>query len=159
MTAKGRLLTWSGQDERPFGGPGWFAHAAGMKVKLTRRFQTAVVNPLVSRHAGDEGNRYALLETTGRKSGLARQTPVGLGSDGGAYWIVSEMGRSAYYVRNLEANPHVRVRTGGRWRAGTAHVMPDDDPTARLSVIDLRTASEIGRMGTRLLSIRVDLES
>lgn len=130
-----------------------------MKEKLTRRFQTTFVNPLVSRHAGEDGNRYALLETTGRKTGVARQTPVGIGSDGSAYWIVSEMGQKAYYVRNLQADPHVRVKVDGSWHNGMAHVMPDDDPSMRLKVIDPRTASEIRRMGSSLLSIRIDLES
>lgn len=123
-----------------------------------RWLQTRLINPMVSRHAGDAGNRYALLETTGRKTGLTRRTPVGNGLKGDAFWIVSEHGRNAYYVRNLAANPHVRIKVDGTWREGNAHLVPDDDPVARLRGLDRRTAAEIKRMGSRLLSIRIDLK-
>lgn len=134
-------------------------HALGVfKEHFARWLQTRLINPIVVRHAGDAGNRYALLETVGRKTGLARQTPVGNGLDGDAFWIVAEQGRNAYYVRNIEANPRVRVRVGGSWRPGVAHVVPDDDANARLKRLDPRTAAEIKRMGSQLLSVRVDLD-
>jgi hypothetical protein len=37
--------------------------------------------------------RYALLETTGRKTGKPRRTPVGNGLVGRQFWIVAEQGR------------------------------------------------------------------
>jgi deazaflavin-dependent oxidoreductase (nitroreductase family) len=129
-----------------------------VKERLVRWLQTRLINPMVVRHAGDTANRYALLETTGRKTGMARQTPVGNGLHGDEFWIVSEHGRNAYYVRNLEANPRVRIRVDGSWRAGNAHPIPDDDPVARLKELDPRTAAEIKRMGSQLLSVRVDLD-
>jgi deazaflavin-dependent oxidoreductase (nitroreductase family) len=69
----------------------------------------------------------AILETTGRKSGRPRRNPVTNGLDDGVFWIVAEHGRRASYVRNIEANPHVRLRIGRRWRKGTARLLPDDD--------------------------------
>ena len=62
---------------------------------------------------------FALLETTGRRSGLPRHTPVGNGLDGETFWLVAAHGTQADYVRNLRAHPRVRVRAEGGWRTGT----------------------------------------
>jgi deazaflavin-dependent oxidoreductase (nitroreductase family) len=105
----------------------------------------------------------AILETTGRRSGKPRRTPVTDGRDGDVFWIVAEHGRAAGYVRNIEADPHVRVKTGRHWRRGTAVVTPEEDPRARLAILrrNARTrlnARTIERMGTDLLVVRVDLD-
>jgi deazaflavin-dependent oxidoreductase (nitroreductase family) len=76
----------------------------------------------------------ALLETTGRRTGRRRVTPVTNGLDGDRFWIVSEHGPRSSYVRNLVADPEVRVRIGRRWRRGQARVV-DDDPSVRLEQI------------------------
>jgi len=130
-----------------------------VKRRLVRFQQKWLVNPLVRRRAGASGFCYALLETTGRKSGLPRQTPVGDGLEGDTFWIVAEHGRMSHYVRNLEANPRVRVKVDGAWRTGTAHVMPADDPIKRLAAYHPETAKEVKRFGTSLLTVRVDLDS
>lgn len=81
----------------------------------------------------------ALLETTGRRTGQPRRTPVCDGSDGDVFWLVSQRGRQADWVRNVEANPRVRVKVGGgpaaRWRAGTAYILEGDDPRERRRLI------------------------
>jgi deazaflavin-dependent oxidoreductase (nitroreductase family) len=59
----------------------------------------------------------ALLETTGRRTGRLRVTPVCDCLEGDTFWIVGQDGRDADYVRNLEANPLVRVK-GSLWRGG-----------------------------------------
>src|SRR5437868_13011452 len=75
---------------------------------------------------------YALLETQGRRSGLPRQVPVANGLVGDTFWLIAGLGQEAQYVRNLQANPRVRVkarparmRAGWRmsWRSGTAHAL------------------------------------
>jgi hypothetical protein len=38
---------------------------------------------------------FALLETTGRRSGLPRHTPVGNGLSGDVFWLVAAHGRQA----------------------------------------------------------------
>lgn len=43
-----------------------------MKEQLARFLQTRFINPMVRRSAGNPGSRYALLETTGRKTGMPR---------------------------------------------------------------------------------------
>lgn len=101
----------------------------------------------------------ALLETTGRKSGLPRVNPVGNGLEGDRFWIVAENGRQASYVRNIEANPRVRVRPGLRWRAGTAHLLPDEDPRERQRKMRGKLNSAVVRLaGTDLLVVRIDLD-
>jgi hypothetical protein len=49
--------------------------------------------------AGFAPRAFALLETTGRRTGLARHTPVGSGLAGDTFWL--------------------RVKADGVWRAGT----------------------------------------
>ncbi|MDQ3935756.1 MAG: nitroreductase family deazaflavin-dependent oxidoreductase [Actinomycetota bacterium] len=101
----------------------------------------------------------ALLETTGRKSGEPRRTPVGNGLRGHTFWIVTEHGRRAAYVRNIEAYPRVRVKVGRRWYAGTAHVLTDDDPGERMRALGRPANDSMVRlMGTEHLTIRVDLD-
>ena len=130
------------------------------KRRLTTVLGRYVVNPIVKAGVRTGVLRgYAILETTGRKSGEPRQTPVGNGLDGDTFWIVTEHGRRAAYVRNIEADPRVRLMVGGRWRSGTAHPMPDDDPLERQRTIGRRlNAATVRAMGTELMTVRVDLE-
>jgi deazaflavin-dependent oxidoreductase (nitroreductase family) len=80
----------------------------------------------------------ALLETSGRRTGRPRLTPICDGQDGDTFWVVTQHGRRSDYVRNIKANPRVRVkvRRGLRteWLAGTAHIV-DDDPTERQRIM------------------------
>jgi deazaflavin-dependent oxidoreductase (nitroreductase family) len=109
--------------------------------------------------AGVAPRAFALLETTGRRTGLARQTPVGNGLDGDTFWLVAVHGTQADYVRNLQARPRVRVKAGGAWRAGTAVVLPGDDARARSRTLPCQWDAAIGRMmASAPLSIRVDLD-
>jgi deazaflavin-dependent oxidoreductase (nitroreductase family) len=100
-----------------------------------------------------------ILETRGRKSGQPRQIPVGKTLDGDTLWIVAEHGRKASYVRNIEANPQVRVRVGRRWRTGTAHVLEDDDWRERQRRLPNKVNSAVVRaVGTEHVTVRVDLD-
>ncbi len=131
------------------------------KARTVRTFQKYLLNPPVRVlfGLGLVPPTHVLLETTGRRTGRPRQNPVGNGLDGDTLWIVAEHGRSASYVRNLEADPRVRVKIGRRWRSGTATVLPDDDPRARLEQIGRPVNGYMVRAaGTDLLTIRVDLD-
>ena len=102
---------------------------------------------------------FALLETTGRHTGLPRHTPVGNGHDGDTFWLVSAHGAQADYIRNLQAEPRVRVKAGGTWRRGTAVMLPGDDPIARSRTLPYQWDAAIGRMmASAPLTIRIDLE-
>jgi deazaflavin-dependent oxidoreductase (nitroreductase family) len=102
---------------------------------------------------------HALIETTGRKTGKRRRTVVGVHQEGGSLWVVAEQGRHAGYVRNVEANPHVRIRLRGKWRPATGHLLPEDDPVARVASFGRdRHARLVTSMGTSLLTVRFDLD-
>ena len=126
-----------------------------------RRVSTAlakyVVNPVSKRLAGRFG-WLALLETIGRKSGEPRQNPVGNGLKGDTFWLVAEHGMRANYVKNLVANPRVRVRANGKWRTGTATPMPEDDARARQHTLGRFNGAVVRAAGTDLLTIRIDLD-
>ncbi|WP_262063370.1 nitroreductase family deazaflavin-dependent oxidoreductase [Streptomyces sp. STR69] len=98
-----------------------------------------------------------VLETTGRVSGVPRRTPLGGRRIGDTFWLVSEFGELSHYVRNIKANPEVRVRIMGRWHTGTAHLLPDDDPRARLRTLPRFNSAAVKTMGSNLLTVRVDL--
>ncbi len=70
--------------------------------------------------------------------------------------MVSEHGEQSDHVRNIKANPAVRVRTGGRWRSGNAHVLPGDDPVRRLGNLPRLNSAVVRPMGSDLLTVRVD---
>jgi deazaflavin-dependent oxidoreductase (nitroreductase family) len=121
-----------------------------------------VVNPLVRRllEAGLFPRTHALLETTGRRSGLARRVPIGNGLRGDTFWIVTEHGSASDYVKNIRADPRVRVKVGRRWLTGTAHVMPEADPRERLRELDRPVNDALVRLvGTEMLVVRIDLEA
>ncbi|MGW4889791.1 nitroreductase/quinone reductase family protein [Streptomyces murinus] len=124
---------------------------ADRKHRIVTSFQRRL-NPLIRRLP-----LQTVLETTGRVSGVPRRTPVGGRRVGGAFWLVSEFGHRSQYVRNIEADPRVRVRIAGRWHHGTAHLLPDDDPRARLRGLPRLNSTAVRALGTDLLTIRVDL--
>jgi len=134
------------------------------KFRVVTFVQGRVFNPLVKatlRRVPIPG--WSLLETTGRKTGLKRTTPVGDGLEGSTFWIVAEHGHRAAYVRNIEADPRVRVRVRGRWRSGTARVLPDDDPRERQRLLSRRFAARLNALlvrgwSTDLLTVRIDLD-
>ncbi len=133
-----------------------------MKRQAVRLFQKYVLNPpaKAALHLGLVPT-HAMLETIGRTSGRPRRNPVGngLAPDGRTFWIVAEHGREAGYVKNIAANPRVRVRVGRQWRTGTAELLPDDDPHERLRTIGRPVNGFMVRTaGTKLLTVRVDLD-
>ena len=111
-----------------------------MRRRVFDQLQKSVLNPLdklaFKLRTPPPGD--ALLETTGRRTGQPRVTPVCDCLEGDAFWIVAQRGRSADYVRNIEANPRVRVKgslSGSGWRTGTARILDDDDPAERVRVL------------------------
>jgi deazaflavin-dependent oxidoreductase (nitroreductase family) len=102
---------------------------------------------------------FALLETTGRRTGLPRHTPVGNGSAGDTFWLIAAHGTQADFVRNIQAHPAVRVKVGPAWRTGTAVVLPEDDAAARSRTLPYQWDAALGRlMASSPLTIRIDLD-
>jgi deazaflavin-dependent oxidoreductase (nitroreductase family) len=131
------------------------------KRRASTFITTKLVNPVV-KAAAERGiplPSLVILETRGRKSGLPRRTPVGKAIEGDTLWIVTEHGHRAGYVRNIQANPRVRVKIGRVWRSGTAHVMHADDPRERQRRMANKLNSAAVRvMASELLTVRVDLD-
>ena len=123
-----------------------------LKRQVIHRVQRLVVNPI--------GRRLpvTMLETTGRKTGQPRRSAVGGKLVDNQYWMVSEHGDHSDYVHNIKADPVVRLRINGQWRSGTAHLLPDDDPRARLRSLPRLNSAGVRAAGTELLTIRVDLD-
>jgi deazaflavin-dependent oxidoreductase (nitroreductase family) len=123
-----------------------------LKRRIVHTAQRLVVNPV--------GRRLPLpmLETIGRKSRQPRRTAIGGRVIGNQFWMVSEHGDHSHYVHNIKANPAVRVRIHGRWRNGTAHLLPDDDAKERLRSLPGVNSALVRAMGSDLLTIRVDLD-
>ncbi|GAA2651617.1 nitroreductase family deazaflavin-dependent oxidoreductase [Streptomyces vastus] len=124
-----------------------------LKFRAVTSLQRWVANPLSRRLPFQ-----TLLETTGRKSGQPRRTPLGGSRVGDQFWIVSEYGEKSQYVRNIQADPRVRVRIKGRWHHGTAHLLPEDNARARLRSLPRMNSAAVRAVGTNLLTVRVDLE-
>jgi deazaflavin-dependent oxidoreductase (nitroreductase family) len=116
-------------------------------------FHRHIANPITRRLP-----TQVLLETTGRSSGRPRHTPIGGRLVGAAFWLVSDHGEASDYIRNIKANSRVRVRIRGHWRAGTAFLLPHDDPKARLATLPRFNSSLVRALGTDLLSVRIDLD-
>jgi deazaflavin-dependent oxidoreductase (nitroreductase family) len=123
-----------------------------LKYRVVTSFQRRVGNPILGRLP-----YQTLLETTGRKSGLPRRTPIGGRRVGREFWFVSEYGEKSQYVRNIQAHPQVRVRLKGQWRDGTAHIVSQDDARARLKSLPRFNSAAVRAMGTNLLTLRIDL--
>jgi deazaflavin-dependent oxidoreductase (nitroreductase family) len=123
-----------------------------LKRQVVHRVQRLVVNP-VGRQLP-----VTMLETIGRKTGRPRRTPVGGRVVDNQFWMVSEHGEHSDYVRNIEADPAVRLRIDGRWRAGIAHLLPDDDARLRLRSLPRLNSAVVRAIGSDLLTIRVDLD-
>lgn len=140
------------------------------KRRLSRALETRVVNPLIRGllGAGRLGSTYALLETTGRRTGRVRRTPVANGLKGETFWLLAAHGRNAHYVHNINGNPRVRVGVveghALRWRCGTARPLPDDEPRARQRDLGRGRlgykldALVLRGLATDLLTIRIDLD-
>jgi deazaflavin-dependent oxidoreductase (nitroreductase family) len=140
-----------------------------MRRRIVGRLQDSIINPLdkmaFALRRPPPGD--ALLETIGRHTSQPRVTPVCDCLEGNSFWIVAQRGRDANYVRNIEANARVRVKgslSGSQWRAGTAHILDDDDPQERVRTLGrgnrwrrlcLEASASIA---TSPLTIRIDLD-
>lgn len=69
----------------------------------------------------------------------------------------SDHGLRSQYVRNITADPRVRLLIGSRWYTGTAHLMPDDDPRAGLRQLPWFNSLMVRALGTDLLTVRIGL--
>lgn len=113
-------------------------------------------NPLARSLAG-VAPWWVVLETTGQRSGRVRRVPLARGPvDGSTAWLISVHGAHASYAHNIAADQSVRLRLHGRWRRGTATLVPLDDAILRRFNRYARLAA--GRTGIDPMLVRVELE-
>ncbi len=84
---------------------------------------------------------------------------------GPTFWAVAVHGTGCAYVKNLMADPAVRLKVRRTWHAGRATAVPDNDPIARHRRI-VAANGWVGRAdsvffrasATTPVSVRVDLD-
>lgn len=114
-----------------------------------------VINPPLRQLAGF-GPWWLLLETTGRRTGMPRITPLARGPvDGDVVWLNSVHGRHALWVRNLDATPEVRIKLSGRWHRARASVHDYDEAIVRR--FNLYARSGPRTLGIDPVLVRVEL--
>lgn len=112
-----------------------------------------------------------ILRTTGRRSGLARDTPLGYAILDGAVYCCAGFGTRTQWYRNVLADPRVEVVLPAASFAGTAEEVSDPDEwvrgfrhlvvslgvIGRLTVGDARTTPDdaLRAMGAGLPLIRI----
>jgi deazaflavin-dependent oxidoreductase (nitroreductase family) len=74
----------------------------------------------------DPAELYVYLTTTGRNSGLPRQIEIWYVERAGLIYILAEHGARAQWVRNILANPAVRLRIGNNTWEATGRVLDAD---------------------------------
>ncbi len=77
---------------------------------------------------GPETSQVMVLVHKGRKSGLARRTPVNYAIVDGEIYCTAAFGSRADWYRNVLADPNVEVWLKDGWYAGVATEVAPDDP-------------------------------
>ena len=88
------------------------------------------------------GSGIVVLETTGRKTGLAREVPL-LGARLGDRVLVSTVRGGSQWAKNLDANPEAAVWVDGGRRAATGSVTFGPLTVASLTLTDRDTADAV----------------
>jgi deazaflavin-dependent oxidoreductase (nitroreductase family) len=91
---------------------------------------SAAADDHLASHAGDS---VCHLQTTGRVSGRARTIEIWFAVEGTRMYMLAGGRERAHWVRNLQADPSVRIRIGGRTLDGRARTIEGEpaEPLAR----------------------------
>jgi deazaflavin-dependent oxidoreductase (nitroreductase family) len=74
--------------------------------------------------------QFLYLTTTGRKTGLPREIEIWFVAHADKFYILAEHREKAQWVKNIRANPRVRVRVGNREFNATARVLARENDRA-----------------------------
>jgi deazaflavin-dependent oxidoreductase (nitroreductase family) len=69
---------------------------------------------------------FLYLTTTGRISGQPREIEIWFTERGGRFYLIAEHRERANWVRNIQAQPRVKVRVGDGQFDATARIVHDD---------------------------------
>lgn len=111
-------------------------------------------------HAADS---VCHLQTTGRVSGRPRAIEIWFAVEGTRMYMLAGGREQAHWVRNLRADPSVRVRIGGRTLDGQARTIegePADALARRLLAAkyqDWREGDRLSRWASGSLPVEIEL--
>ena len=94
--------------------------------------------------AGRSEPQYLSLTTRGRRSGKPREIEIWFTRRDGRYYLIAEHGRRANWVRNLVADPAVRVRVGRRTFRARARVVDARAERALTRAVRARSETKYG---------------
>jgi deazaflavin-dependent oxidoreductase (nitroreductase family) len=98
---------------------------------------------------------WVLVETTGNKTGKRRRTPIATGPyDDSGIELIAAHGRHSAWVKNLEANPAVRIKLNRRWRDGDASIVELEQN--KLGGYNLYARQAAGAIGIDPVVVRID---
>jgi deazaflavin-dependent oxidoreductase (nitroreductase family) len=78
----------------------------------------------------DKAEQFLYLTTIGRKTGLPREIEIWFVEFDSKYYILAEHREKTQWVKNIQANPRVRVRVGDQWVDATARVLDQESHRA-----------------------------
>jgi deazaflavin-dependent oxidoreductase (nitroreductase family) len=115
----------------------------------------------------EAGRSVCRLETVGRSSGLPRNIEIWFAADGGLarVYLLAGGREHAHWVRNISANPAVRISVDGRWLEGAARAIeggPEDRTARELLAAKYQGWVPGGRLSewaATSLPVRIDLSS
>ena len=110
----------------------WFALPA-LRAGLGPLFSTPLTGSLM------------ILRTTGRRSGLRREAPLGYAILDGAVYTCAGFGPTTAWYRNLVADPHVEVVLPSAAFTGVAQTVVEDDEWSRAFPAYVRAVGIVGR--------------
>jgi deazaflavin-dependent oxidoreductase (nitroreductase family) len=105
---------------------------------------------------------FCYLSTRGRVTGNDHEIEIWYARDGDTLYLLAGAGEQSDWVRNLQADPAVRVRVGDVTYDATARVVvgPEEDTRARTLVFDKyqpRNRGELVTWRARALPVALDL--
>jgi deazaflavin-dependent oxidoreductase (nitroreductase family) len=118
-----------------------------------------VSSPFDAAVAGEE---YAYLTTTGRRTGRSRQIEIWFALHDGVVYLLSGAGDRAHWVRNVRADPAVRLSIGPAEGPGRARVLDErdaEDAAARAAVAAKyrpRYSGDLSSWERRALVVAID---
>lgn len=100
------------------------------------------------------------LTTKGRRTGAPRQIAIWFAATEDHLYLLAGGREQAHWVRNLQADPKVRVSIRDRTFEGRARVVEgtDDDPTARQALGAKYGTKWLTRWLRESLPVRIDLD-
>lgn len=107
---------------------------------------------------------YCYLTTTGRTSGEPREIEIWFALRGTTLFLMAGGRERAHWVRNIMANPAVRVRLGDHTYAATGRVLApggDEDASARAALVAKYDPEQTGKLadwGRSGLPVALDLD-